>query len=147
MSVNDSEKTVPFSVRITRRQLKVLNIVARENGTEKTVLLRKLIDAHLEPIAVRAGLEEHSKEIGRTSMKNLVPQSFQRLTRSQLCCLVDMFLQGWLAKDLANLYGIKRDDIEELFGGKTEDEVCSLRSKLRRLVKREKTRWLQHGEN
>jgi hypothetical protein len=132
-------------LRLTPRQKQVITIVCRELGDEKAVLLRRLIDTHLDPIAVRYGLAAKSKPIDDTKLKDAVPTSMRKLTRSQLSCLVDMYLKGWKLPDLANFYYINQGDLEELLGDKTDAQVRELRATLRRIVSREKRKWLRSG--
>jgi response regulator of citrate/malate metabolism len=114
---------------------------------ERSTIMRRLIDRHLEPIAIRYGLEQRCEEVKRTRHASCVPEGLHKLTRSQLCCIIDMFNQGWTIEDLGDFYDVSYDAIEETLGGKTEKELKHLRSQLRRAIGRERKRWQSHGES
>ncbi|KPK66774.1 MAG: hypothetical protein AMS21_01060 [Gemmatimonas sp. SG8_38_2] len=132
-----------FTIRINSRQGKILSMVEDEYGQRRTEIVRRLIDTHLEPIAVRLGLEAESKTMERSSMD--IPPSVRRLTKSQFSALVDMFLKGWRTDDLASFYNVSKGDLDLILIDRTRAEVCELRARLRRIVGREQRKW-QHRD-
>jgi hypothetical protein len=145
--MSDEPATETMTTRLTRRQKDVLSFVSNAMHVEQATLIRRLIDRHLEPIAVRLGLDSRDDAIGDTRMADAVPHGMQTLTRSQICCMIDMFSQGWTVPDLGDFYEVPYASIEEALGTKTKAELRALRSKLRRAIGREQKRWQSHGEN